>query len=403
MKINESVKAFLAVIFSCGFMSVYPQLVDTSFAGFKKYTLSNDFISEGVAVGDVNNDGKIDVLAGSYWFEAPSWKRHELAEGKTYEVKTQYSRSFIDHCMDVNLDGWMDLMVVDFPGTSASWFENPKNKEGYWAKHLIYETVGNESPAFVDVDGDGRADLICADSKERQMVWLQSPTTKGGTEWKKFPVSVRNPAGTDIFSHGLGFGDVNKDGKKDLIIKNGWWEGPADPKKPNWKFHPADIGEDCSQMYALDVNGDGLPDVISASAHKYGIWWHEQSRDDQGLPAWDHHTISYSSSQTHAVAMADFNSDGNPDFVTGKRYFAHLEHTNPSNKSTIDPGTYDKPAIYWFEFTPGKKPYWIEHKIDDDSGVGINLVAQDITGDGLPDIIVANKRGVFVFENLMKK
>ncbi|MFI5193303.1 MAG: FG-GAP repeat domain-containing protein [Chitinophagales bacterium] len=379
------------------------QPLDGSLPQFKKHTLSNDFISEGVAVGDVNKDGLPDILAGPCWFEAPDWKRHEIAPPEVFSIRTQYSHSFLDYSMDVNLDGWTDLIVIDFPGTSAVWYENPKNAGGYWKKHLIYETVGNESPAFVDVDGDGRTDLLCADSKERQMIWLKAPTNKKDTAWERFPISEKDPEGTDIFSHGLGYGDVNHDGRADLIIKNGWWEAPLDRKQPNWTFHRADLGEDCSQMYVMDVNQDGMPDVISASAHKYGIWWHEQGKDDQGKPSWEQHVISYSVSQTHSLAMADFNGDGHPDFVTGKRYFAHLEHYNPGNRATIDPGSYEKPVIYWFEYTPGKKPYWIEHEIDDDSGVGLNISIQDMNKDGMPDIIISNKKGVFYFENLMKK
>ncbi|MBX2920637.1 MAG: VCBS repeat-containing protein [Chitinophagaceae bacterium] len=371
--------------------------------GFKKHIISRDFISEGVAVGDVNNDGKTDILAGPCWFEAPLWKRHDIDTFKTYAVKTAYSRSFLNHAMDVNQDGWIDLIVMDFPGLSADWYENPGKKSGYWKKHRIYDYVGNESPLFEDVDGDGQDDIICADSKTNQMIWLQAPTRKTDTQWTRYPIGEKDVLGTDIQGHGLGYGDLNKDGYKDVFTKDGWWAGSADPRRPGWKFHPADIGEDCSQMHVADVNADGLPDVVSASAHRYGIWWHPQYKDDQGNIWFDHYTISFSTSQTHSTAMADFNGDGYPDLVTGKRYFAHLERLNPSNKATIDPGSYEKPAIYWFELTPGKKPYWTEHLIDDDSGVGINLVAKDINGDNRPDIIVANKHGIYFFENLMGK
>lgn len=372
----------------------------TAKAAFKKHILSTDFISEGVAVGDVNKDGKIDILAGPSWFEAPGWKRHDIDTFKVYQPKTAYARSFLNHCMDVNQDGWPDLIVLDFPGLSADWFENPGKKSGYWKKHRLFDNVGNESPVFADVDGDGQDDIICADSKTNQVIWLQAPA-KGSITWTRFTVGKRNVLGTDIQGHGMGYGDLNADGKKDIFTKDGWWEGPTDVKQPEWAFHPADIGEDCSQMHVTDVNADGLPDVVSASAHRYGIWWHPQYKDEEGNRWWDHYTISFSTSQTHASALADFNGDGHADLVTGKRYFAHLERLNPSNKTTIDPGTYEKPRLYWFELTPGKKPYWIEHEIDDDSGVGINIEAQDINGDGKPDIIIANKHGVFYFENRM--
>lgn len=171
--------------------------------------------------------------------------------------------------MDVNLDGWTEQLVIDFTGTTAIWYENNHNKKRYWIKHLIYETVGNESPAFVDVDG--RTDLLCADSKELQMIWFRAPLIKGATAWQKYTISEKNAPGTEIFSHGPGLSDLNKDGRADVIIREGWWECPEDRTKPDWTFHKADLGDECSQMYVMDVNNDGNMDVISASAHLSGV------------------------------------------------------------------------------------------------------------------------------------
>ncbi len=359
---------------------------------FQKHILTSDFISEGVAVGDVNHDGKPDILAGPCWFESPDWKRHDIAPVIKLNPEVDYSHSFLNHSMDVNLDGWADLIVIDFPGTAAKWFENPKNKDGYWKSYTIYENVGNESPAFVDMDGDGRTDLLFADSKDRQMIWLKSPGSATG-RWEKFTISGANVPGTDIFSHGLGHGDINRDGQADVITREGWWEG-SDPTKPNWKYHPADLGDECSQMYVLDVNRDGNPDVISASAHLSGIWWHEQISNGNVIE-WEQHVISYAFAESHSVAMADFNGDGYIDFVTGKRDL----HRNTWRKN---PGTHGPALLYWFEYT-AEAPYWKSHEIDNASGAGLNTEVRDMTEDGLPDIIISNFKGVFLFENLMKK
>lgn len=360
---------------------------------FRKSTLTTDFISEGVAVGDVNHDGKLDIMAGSCWFEAPEWKRHQIAPEKIFNPETDYSNSFLNHAADVNQDGWIDLLVVDFPGTYSSWFENPKNKkDSHWKEHRIYEPVGNESPAFVDVDGDGKVDLLCADSNAKQLIWLKSPTSTTNLVWEKFTISEINVPGTDIFSHGLGYGDINMDGRSDVMIREGWWEGPNDPKQASWKFHEANLGDQCSQMYTLDVNGDGLMDVFSASAHLSGVWWHEQMKDG----TWEQHVISYAFAESHAVAKVDLNGDGQPDFVTGKRNLKR-------NTWRKNPGTHGPPLLYWFEFTPGVEPYWIEHQIDNESGAGLNIATADMNADGRMDIVIANFKGVFLFENSIEK
>ncbi|HEV2482803.1 MAG TPA: VCBS repeat-containing protein, partial [Puia sp.] len=254
---------------------------------------------------------------------------------------------------------------------------------GYWRMHPLLNNAGNESPAMVDVNGDGRPDLLCNDPIAKEMIWLQPPTVKGDTTWTRH-VIARGDIGTGRYTHGLGLIDMNGDGRKDVVITKGWWECPADPTTENWTFHPADLGEDCSQIYALDVKGDGGQELVSASAHRYGIWWHEHT--DTG---WAHHLIFDKVSETHAMALADVNGDGYPDLVTGKRYYAH---------NGEDPGAHEPADLYWFEFKPGPQPEWIPHLIDDDSGVGLQVLVQDLNGDGLKDIIVSNKKGVFFFE-----
>jgi hypothetical protein len=380
MEIREiSSKAFLIFQVSIAALPLTAMAQDQRFV---KQVLTSDFISEGVAIADINHDGKPDIVAGAYWFEAPGWTMHQLAPAKHYDPLTQFSNSFLDYCMDVNQDGWMDLIRISLPGEEIVWYENPKNKPGLWTMHPIMEHAGNESPALVDVDGDGRPDILCNDWVAKEMIWMSPPKKPGDTVWTRH-VIARGDIGTGRYTHGLGFIDMNGDGRKDVVITKGWWEQPKDPTTENWVFHPANLGEDCSQIYALDVRGDGKQSLISASAHNYGVWWHEQT--DTG---WAHHVIYNGFSETHALALADINGDGHPDLVTGKRYYAH---------NGEDPGGHEPAVLYWFEFVPGATPKWIPHEIDDNSGVGLQVLVYDIDGDGLPDIIVANKKGVFIF------
>jgi len=357
-----------------------PALISTAqTVRWEKHILTGDFISEGVAIGDVNKDGKLDILAGAYWFEGPGWTKHAIAEGRSWDPSTQFSNSFLDFAMDVNLDGWVDMIRIGLPGEEAVWYENPKNKPGYWAVHPILKNCGNESPALVDVDRDGRPDLLCNDPGAKEVIWLKAPVTKGDTVWQRHVIARGDIPGVNRYTHGLGLIDMNGDGRGDVVITRGWWECPADPVRSNWVFHPAGLGEDCSQIYALDKN-----DLVSASAHRYGIWRHEKA--DTG---WVHHTIYDKFSETHALTMADVNGDGRSDLVTGKRYYAH---------NGEDPGAHEPSVLYWFERKPGPVVSWIPHQIDDNSGVGLQVLVQDINKDGLPDIIVANKKGVFFFE-----
>ena len=361
--------------------------VNSGGVAFKKHVLDPSFVSEGVAVGDVNKDGKTDVLAGTFWYEAPSWNKHRIHADTLNPVKG-YSTSFINFALDVNNDGWIDLISFDQPGASCAWYENPKNQQRIWQRHIILATAGIESPAFVDVDRDGKKDIICNDITLKQVIWLRSPADKSDTLWQRFIISDKPGLATHQYTHGLGWGDLNKDGRNDVIIKTGWWESPADVKQTGWKFHEASLGDDCANMFVVDADQDGDHDVVSSSAHKYGVWWHEQT-----VSGWVTHEVSKLFSQSHALAFADIEGDGHADLISGKRYLAHLQG---------DPGTDDPSVLYWFRFIPGKDPHWIPYQIDDNSGVGNNFQAEDINGDKLVDIIVSNKKGVFVFEQRSK-
>ena len=318
----------------------------------------------------------------------PGWQKHRIHADTLNPVKG-YSTSFINFSLDVNNDGWIDFISFDQPGAACTWYENPKNKEGIWKGRVILATAGIESPAFVDVDGDGKKDIICNDITLKQVIWLKSPSAINDTLWQRFVISRDPGIGTNRYTHGLGWGDMNKDGRNDVIIKTGWWESPLNVKEPDWKFHEASLGDDCANMFVVDADEDGDADVVSSSAHKYGVWWHEQTSN-----GWITHEISKLFSQSHALALKDINGDGHPDLISGKRYLAHIEG---------DPGTHDASVLYWYEFVPGKNPQWMAHLVDDDSGIGNNFEVQDINNDKLPDIVISNKKGVFFFEQVQNR
>lgn len=348
---------------------------------FKKIELDRTFRSEGVAIGDFNNDGLLDVAAGSVYYAAPDWKMHLIAEEAKQFDPRHYSDSFCNFAVDINGNGWLDLIVVDFPGKETWWFENPRGSVGPWKRHVLTPETNNESPDMHDITGDGRRELILGIANGQMAI--ARPSDDPYALWDLLPISTPKAPGTNRFSHGLGVGDINGNGRNDVVVPEGWWEHPADGRTP-WKFHPAPLGEPCAHMYVYDFDGDGDNDVLSSSAHAYGVWWHEQTPE-----GWKTHEIATDFSQTHSMCMADINGDGLPDFVTGKRWWAHAEH---------DPGAKEDAVLYWFELTrKDGRPVWIRHLIDHDSGVGTQFEIGDINGDGLLDIVTANKKGARIF------
>lgn len=359
---------------------------------WKKTVIDTKFRGEGVAVGDFNHDGKLDIAVGSVYYTAPDWKMHLMADKAPDVDPHAYSDAFLCFADDLNHDGWTDEIVVGFPGKETVWYENPTEKGGPWKKHLIAKISNNESPLYVDIDGNGQRALIMGvapdnpDGPNAQMAILR-PGKDPNQPWDVQTISSKGAPGTKRFSHGLGVGSIRANGRNDVLVKDGWWESPADNRRAApWLFHAVNFGPDCSHMLVFDFNGDGRSDVLTCSAHQYGIWLHEQTPD-----GWKTREIDKSFSETHSVVLADIAGDGLPGFVTGKRWWAH----GPSG----DPGAGEPAVLYWFELVrkDGKADF-IRHEIDDHSGVGTQFEVADVNGDGLLDVAIGNKHGVFLFE-----
>jgi len=377
------------------FLLMLPLFVVSAAAGdvvFEKTVVDRTFRAEGVAVGDVNRDGRLDILSGDVWYAAAGgrkWEMREVRKVGTYDGSKGYSNCFTNFAQDVNGDGWIDSIVVGLPDGPCLWYENPKNKPGHWKERTVARSACNETPIFFDLLGNGRPVPIFAVRPQGIMAWFGIPKDLEGL-WDMHAVAPGPDApGTKKYSHGLGAGDVNRDGRDDILVKEGWWEAPGDRKKSNWKFHPANLGPDCANILVYDVDNDGDNDVITSSAHRYGIWWFEQLPPADGS-RFEQHVISEKYSQAHAIILADMNGDGLKDLVTGKRHFAHQGN---------DPGGKDPAMLYWFELRRPKtgKPEFVMHVIDDDSGVGTQFEVVDMNKDGKPDIVTSNKKGVHVF------
>ena len=363
---------------------------------FKKTHIDPKFRAEGVAVGDFNHDGKLDIAHGEAYYAAPDWKATPIREEMREFDPLKYSQCFQAWADDFNGDGWHDLLVVEFPGQATAWLENPMGAKRPWPRHTVVDVTNNESPEYLDLDGDGKREMLLgtaptpkdADGPDK-FVGVGRPTSDATAKWEITPISAKGVDMARKFYHGIGRGDINGDGSADVVTPSGWWEAPAKKTAAGeWKFHEAKLGNRCAQMYVYDFDGDGDADVLSSAAHEIGIWWHEQT--PQG---WTTHEIDRTFSQTHALCFVDINGDGLMDFVTGKRYWAH------GPKGDINPG--DPAVLYWYELTrQGGKPMWKPHQIDDDGGVGTQFEVTDISGDGLLDIAVSNKKGTFYYEQV---
>jgi hypothetical protein len=374
---------------------------------WKLHTINGQSEFEAAGVFDVDNDGKLDVVSGSSWYQAPGWKAFPVR--KVQRVGS-YFNDFATLPLDVNGDGNTDFVTCSYFGQDVGWVENPGKVGLPWTYHEIDKPGHIEAACMVDLSGDGVPDVL--PNTVNTVVWYEIKKKKGGkgVEFKK------HDFGKEAAGHGVGSGDLNRDGRTDLLTPKGWFEAPADPARDNWVWHPEWLpGATGIQMLTRDVDGDDLSDLVYGMGHDYGLFWLRQTKGLGGSRIWSKGTIDNSIASVHALMWADIDGDGKAhELVTGKRVYAH----------EVEPGATDGSVIAWYDWSV-QSNRWVRHVIAQGepaknaprkaqdrlaladfprgtAGTGLQMTAIDIDGDGDIDLVCPGKSGLYLFENLTK-
>ena len=352
--------------------------------------------SEAVGVADFNGDGKLDIVAGPSVYLAPDWKAVTIRtlEGAVDSQGKGYTDDFMNLPFDVNGDGKPDVISCGWFCKCIRWYRNSLGQQELWPEQVSDASANFECGDLADIDGDGKPKEFLAHAPAT--IWFEAGTLPSGQKGL-----IKHVISAKPMSYGGGVGDVNGDGRPDVLRPEAWFEAPANPRAGAWIEHPWAMGakdgkaDHTPQMLVYDVNKDGLPDVITSSAHAHGIFWYEQTRDGAKV-SWKQHLIDDTWSQAHSLVLADLNNDGAPDLVAGKRFMAH-NGSDPDESGAL--------GVYWYELRRGPQPQWIKHVISYDQGIGsgVNLCVRDLEGDGDLDVIVTGKWGGPVwFENRLR-
>jgi len=355
---------------------------------FKTQLLTVD-ANEGIAVADYDKDGMLDISAGRNWYRNPgkhgAWVPRPL---RIIEDKGGYAHSNGEHAFDVDGDGWIDVVSNSFWLPEVNWYRNPGEKRLrlglLWEQNLLMNTnqKTNELCQFIDIDGDGKREWIANQWNKNAptIVWYQDDKGK----FKSHTIGPKS-------GHGIGFGDLNNDGRSDIVIGTGWYERPeGNLYAGQWRFHQSWTKYLSCPVLIRDVNGDGKNDLLWGNPHDYGIFaWLSKGFDASGSFLYDEVMIDDSFSQAHALHFADLNGDGIDELITGKRVYGH---------NGRDPGADDVPVVMYYTWDKEFKNFG-KHVAAKGAGAGLHIVTADLDSDGDLEIVVPGKEGTQILWN----
>lgn len=393
----KSFRSFPQIILPCALLGVV-LFANPKTSQWTKQVISSDFVTEGIAVNDINGDKLPDIVAGHLIYLGPDFsKAVAFRAGQIYPIGEYAKNSFITFSEDVNEDRLQDIIMVGWPGKEITLYLNPGETSKEWSVHRIIVEAETESPIWIDLTGDGKKEIVCM--KQGCFGYYTADWSAVTKPWSWNAISEKRS--NTPYAHGLGAGDLNGDGKPDIIEKDGWYEQPAS-LPGTWTWH--ELSQKCkggSQMLVSDFDLDGDNDIAtSLDGHGYGLGWYENLGKDQQWKMLYHEILpadpakkgidGLQFSQLHALALGDFDKDGRMDFVTGKRYWAHGKN---------DPGSLDAAVtvIFYNRLNDGKLQ-WKSQVIENDGGVGCDVLATDVNQDGKLDVAVGSKKGIFVIK-----